>query len=94
MDIPTLLRLARLLDPSQAVIRPLLIKAHSHRKRSVPACHIESSPLLFRIHSYYKYYVHVHVLINSNTVYVFEIVYTFGKHTLYLESLVEFFLIN
>ncbi|XP_064397834.1 uncharacterized protein LOC135344542 isoform X2 [Halichondria panicea] len=34
MNVPTLLRLAKLLDPSQSTIRPLLIKAHSHRKRS------------------------------------------------------------
>ena len=33
LDISTLLRVARLFDPSLPTIGPLLVKAHSHRQR-------------------------------------------------------------
>ena len=32
-DLATLLRLARLFDPSHNTIRPLLVKAHSNKRR-------------------------------------------------------------
>ena len=51
LDLATLLRLARLFDPSHNTIRPLLIKAHSNKKRCQKS-HTSQAYIIFIVMNY------------------------------------------